>query len=310
MSDYDDTESVRTLDDLRAWSRTAPSLAVVGHPIAHSRSPRMHNAALAGLAATDAAFGDWRYYKFDIAPERLAEALPLFHAKGFVGLNLTIPHKTDVLPLLADVSSFVAKAGAANTLIRTGAGYTGANTDGLGLVAACRSRPGVSFLNRHVVLLGAGGAARAIGATVSDLEGCATLTVVNRTRSNAEALIRTLAGRDATMPLATTFRAITPEEATALPDRAIVINATSIGMKPDDPSPVPKHLFRAGMAVYDTVYGAHETALVREARAAGLPAENGLGMLVRQGALALGLWTGRDVPVDVMWAAVGGTGAI
>lgn len=302
-----DTNRVYTLDDLRRWDRDTLSYAVIGHPIAHSRSPLMHNAALAKLAETDPRLVDRAYFKFDIEPERLAEALPLFHSHKFAGLNLTIPHKVDAVALVSGLSAQGAAAGAVNTLVRGDEGYYGHNTDGHGFARACEVRLGVKLHGAHVVLLGAGGAARAVAAAALEA-GCASLLVVNRDPVRLRGLLDTLAPLDKSGcgPAGVAPDAI-PE---SLPANALVVNCTSLGLKPDDISPLPARLLRPGMAVYDTVYGAHTTTLVREARAAGVPAENGLSMLCWQGALALELWTRNRVPVASMWAAIGGTGPI
>lgn len=302
-----DPERVLTLDDLRHWKRTAPSLAVIGHPIAHSRSPAMHNAALAAISADRPQFADWVYFKFDLAPEELAEALPLFHKHRFVGLNLTLPHKVDAVDLVSGISSQGRAAGAVNTLHRQDAGYYGHNTDGSGFARACEIRLGKKLRGADIVLLGAGGAARAVGAAVLEA-GCRSLLVVNRDPERLTGLLSCLAPLDAS---GVRLIGIPPSGLSGrVPSSALIVNATSLGLKEFDASPFPAEFFRPGMAVYDTVYGKHETALVREARASGLKSENGLSMLCWQGALALELWTRTGVPVASMWSAVGGSGNI
>ncbi|MGN0834548.1 MAG: transposase [Candidatus Spyradosoma sp.] len=192
-----DAEKVFTLADLRAWTRREPSFAVLGRPIAHSLSPKMHNAALAAAARERSApeLAARRYFRFEIAPEELGEALPLFFEKNFLGLNLTIPHKVEALPLLKKISPEAAGIGAANTLARDDAlgGWRGENTDGRGFALAAEMSLGVKLAGTRVVLLGAGGAARAIAATAL-ARGCVELVVVNRSRDRAEALARALSG--------------------------------------------------------------------------------------------------------------------
>lgn len=304
MSTPSDPGRVLTIDDLRSWERVGPSLAVIGHPIAHSRSPLMHNAALREMAATDPRFAEWTYFKFDVPPERLAEALPLFHQKGFVGLNLTIPHKVDAVALVDSLSAQGRAAGAVNTLVARDAGWLGHNTDGAGFARACETRLGVKLAGADVVLLGAGGAARAVAAAALDAR-CRSLVVVNRDAARLEGLLETL------RPLAApgVLSGVSPA-GVAIPAGALVVNGTSLGLKADDASPLSSGLLRPGMRVYDTVYGAHETALAREAREAGVPVETGLSMLCWQGALALELWTKAAVPVGAMWRAIGGQGNI
>jgi shikimate dehydrogenase len=313
-----DREKIFTLDDLRQWSRPGVSLAVLGSPIAHSRSPRMHNAALAELVAQGAAeLADWRYYKFEVPPERLEEALPLFFERGFKGLNLTLPHKVLALPLLARLEESGAAAGAVNTLVAGPGGYTGHNTDGAGFARALREGLGVGLAGAVVVLLGAGGAARAIAATALR-EGCRELWIGNRDAGRlaalAECLRKSSPGADERLhffrlgnagAVADAGAGTTALPGTALPREAVVINATSLGLKPGDPSPMPAGLHWQGQrAAVDIVYGTGETAFLRDARAAGVPAQDGSQMLCHQGALAFELWTGRTAPVGVMLRAL------
>jgi shikimate dehydrogenase len=307
-------ESVFTFDDLAAWSRPGPSLAVVGHPIKHSISPDMHNAALAVLARSDRRFEDWRYFRFDLPPERLAAALPLFHAKGFHGLNLTVPHKVIAFnelnlaaatpqPGAAAPAHAVERAaqaiGAVNTLLRTPSGWHGHNTDGYGLATAVKETLGRSLARAPVLLLGAGGAAR--GAAVECLlHGCASLWIANRTRLNLDALLIDLAPLAGKIPLHGFDPHLPPGD---LPAEAIVINATSAGMKPSDPLPVAWEKIPRAAGVYDMIYNPAETRLLAHARAQAIPAANGLSMLIHQGAKALEIWTGAAVPVDAMRTA-------
>lgn len=300
-------EKTCTLDDLRAWTRTAPSFAVLGKPIAHSLSPKMHNAALAVAARERRApeLAARRYFRFEIAAEHLGEALPLLFEKNFLGVNLTIPHKVAVLPLLKEISSEAAHIGAANTLVRDDArgGWRGENTDGRGFARAAEMRLGVRLAGTRVVLLGAGGAARAIAATTL-AQGCAELLVVNRSRERAEALVAAVATENNPAKISV----LAPNEIRSFDDakKTLVVNATPLGLHPGDPSPFPPELFREGVAAYDTTYGAHVPALVVAARAHGVPADDGRAMLAWQGALAFELW--NHVPADevfpVMFASL------
>ncbi|MGF0069157.1 shikimate dehydrogenase family protein [Candidatus Spyradosoma sp. SGI.093] len=333
-------EKVFTLADLRAWTRAEPSFAVLGKPIAHSLSPKMHDAALDAAARERSApeLAARRYFRFEIAPEELGEALPLFFAKNFLGLNLTIPHKVAALPLLKKISPEAEIIGAANTLARDDAlsGWRGENTDGRGFARAAEMSLGVKLAGTRVVLLGAGGAARAIAATAL-AQGCASLTIVNRSRDRAEALARALSGNSGEATFQSLYenpykeislkRIPTSDKNVASPKsgfpkisvlspdeirdfrgegKTLVVNATPLGLKPGDPSPFPLKLFRDGFAAYDTTYGAHVPALVAAARERGVPAADGRAMLAWQGALAFELWNG--VPAadafPVMFAAI------
>jgi shikimate dehydrogenase len=292
------------LPDLDSWPHGGTSLAVLGHPIAHSLSPEMHNAALAELARGDAAFQDWKYHRFDIPPDMLPVALAAFHARKFRGLNLTVPHKVIAFEAINEVDAAAKPVGAVNTLLRTAGGWHGFNTDGYGLSEGIRESLGQGLGGRDIILLGAGGAAR--GAAVECLaRGCASLAIGNRTPQNLEALlarIRPLAGGIA-------LRGFSPiDPPSDLPAGALVINATSAGLKPGDPAPVDLGRLRRPAGVYDMIYNPPETGLLAQARALGIPAANGLGMLVHQGAKALEIWTGAAASktAPVMRAAVSG----
>lgn len=281
-------DPVLTLADLAGWSRPGVALAVLGHPIRHSLSPAMHNAALARLAAADPRYADWRYFRFEVPPEDLPRALGLLRAARFHGVNLTVPHKILALEHVAEIDPGARAAGAVNTLRLGPAGWHGFNTDGYGLATAVREDLGRDLAGAPVVLLGAGGAAR--GAAVECLRrGCTALAVANRSPDRLEALlaiVRPLAG-------AIPVRGFAPGAIPAdLPAGAIVINATSAGLRAGDPPPLDLAALPRPAAVFDMIYNPPETPLLRAAAALGLPRAPGLGMLVHQGAKALELWTG------------------
>ena len=292
-------EPTFTLDDLAGWSHEGTALAVLGHPIRHSVSPAMHNAALAAMARAEKGYTAWKYFRFDVPPELLAEALPRFHAAGFHGLNLTVPHKILAFDLIQEIDADAVAIGAVNTLRRTVDGWRGYNTDGYGLATALRTDLAVDFAGADIVLLGAGGAAR--GAAVECLRRkCASLWMANRTRANLDALIATLRPLAGATALRALDLAVLPD---GLPMGAVVINATSAGLKAGEPAPMDLHRLPPGAKVYDMVYNPPQTALLRAATALGLPHANGLAMLVHQGARSLEIWTGATVPVAVMQAA-------
>lgn len=297
----DDAARTYTLDDLANWLRPGVSLAVLGHPIKHSISPAMHNAALAEMAGTDVRFADWRYFRFEVPPEDLPRALDLLHAKKFRGVNLTIPHKILAIasPRVVAIDPEARPVGAINTLRWREDGWEGFNTDGHGLNEGLREDLATSLHGSHVVLLGAGGAAR--GASVECLQrGAASLWIGNRTRENLDALRDLLAPLAGTIPVHG-FDPRTPPP--ALPAGSVLINATSAGLKAADPLPVDLALLPSLRAVYDMIYNPAETALLAAARARGIPTANGLSMLVHQGARALEIWTGSPVPVSAMQKA-------
>ncbi|KXU35935.1 shikimate dehydrogenase [Cephaloticoccus primus] len=297
MNDFRDTNRVLTLADLETGKGefSPNSLAVLGHPIAHSLSPRMHNGALAALARSGAVspkavhIGDWRYHAFDIAPEDLARALRLLHARGFRGLNLTVPHKVLALREVAEIDPPARAVGAVNTLLRTEAGWRGFNTDGYGLAAAVREALGLDLGAQPVLLLGAGGAAR--GAAVECLQrGCPALWIANRSQENLETLL------DALRPLAgqADLHGFAPANAIPphFPEGALVINATALGLHEGDAAPINLKTLPRPISVYDMIYNPPETPLLRTARELGAPTANGAAMLVHQGAKALEIWSG------------------
>jgi shikimate dehydrogenase len=275
-------DPVLTLADLENWSRESPSLAVLGHPIRHSLSPQMHNAALAAMARADPHFAGWRYFRFEVRPEDLPRALELLHSKRFRGINLTVPHKVIAFDLVAKVDAAARPAGAVNTLLWSEEGWHGFNTDGYGLTTALRETLGADMARSSVVLLGAGGAAR--GAAVECLaRGCDGLWIINRTKKNLDALIdvlRSLAGK---IPLSG-----------SLPRTAgfILINATTSGLRTGDAPPVDLAALPRPACVYDMIYNPPRTPLLAQAEALGLPCANGLSMLAHQGAKSLEIWTG------------------
>ena len=290
---------VLTFADLDCWSSSAISLAVIGQPVAHSLSPAMHNAALAEMAKTNPAFGDWRYFKFEIAPDELTGALAAFREARFLGLNLTIPHKALVVPHLDSHDSFVDASGAANTLKLTGAGWHGSNTDGYGLATALQEDLKIKLRGTPVILLGTGGAARAAAAECLR-QACASLWIGYRTPASLAALRSSLRARPAATVIGDFELAHPPAD---LPSGALVINATSLGLRPEDPGPVDLKKIPAPAGVFDMIYRPPETALLRQAAALGIPHANGLSMLVHQGAKSLEIWSGATVPVAVMQAA-------
>lgn len=282
------TDPVLTLADLAAWSRVGTSLAVLGHPIKHSISPPMHNAALAELAAREPQFADWKYVRFEVHPDDLPRALELLHAKKFRGVNLTVPHKVIAFDRVAKIDAAARPIGAVNTLRWSAEGWHGFNTDGYGLATAVRETLGRELGGAHIILLGAGGAAR--GAAVECLQRrCASLWIANRTRENLDALLATVAPLASGTPLHGFAPSTPPQD---IPAGAIVINATSAGLRDSDPLPIDLAALPRPAAVFDMIYNPPETALLRRAAELGFPRANGLSMLVHQGAKALEIWSG------------------
>jgi len=304
-------KDVYTLDDLRDWQAATAEvplplrLAVIGDPVAHSRSPGMHNAALEALGIPA------RYTRLHIRPDELDETLRLLPRAGFIGINVTLPHKAALLPKLTHVDEAAQRIGAVNTVIVGEAGTLhGFNTDGPGFVRAVRADFGVDVRDLRVMVLGAGGGAgRAISVQCA-MEGCERLVLVNRTLEKASALASEL------QPLMASSRLLGPVarlEACAWENGALsrqlenidlIVNASSVGMKFGDPSPVPAHLLRPAHLVYDSIYTTTRTPLMRAALEAGARTANGLSMLLHQGALSFEIWFQQTAPLEVMRAAL------
>ncbi|MBT4222911.1 MAG: shikimate dehydrogenase [Opitutae bacterium] len=286
---------VYQLEELESWNFTGPSLAVLGHPIAHSLSPVIHNAALKRMGDR---FSNWRYYAFDVPVERLDEGLSLFHDKGFLGLNLTIPHKVEVLDLIPDVDPVARRMGAVNTLMLGQDGYLGRNTDGFGIQNALKKELGVDLSGADVIILGAGGASRATVVQCLDA-GCRKVWIGNRSMDRLQELVAAVGGANSRLA---TFSLTTPPD--ELPESALLINATSLGLQLEDPAPADLSAFPSDIKVYDMIYNPPETALLSEAHKLGLSMANGLSMLVYQAAQSLHYWTDAEIPVESMFEAL------
>lgn len=272
----------------------AKRLAVIGHPIAHSRSPAMQNAALKELAKQGLE-GDWIYENpIDVTPERFEAKVRDMAAAGFVGANVTIPHKEAALRLADEASPAAEAIGAANTLSFSDGEIAAENTDAPGLLAALRAQA-VAPAGVRALVLGAGGAARA--AICALARSGAVVYVWNRNPARAATAYDELGGY---IELGGA-----PVESPRQEDYGIIVNATSVGLRGEDPSehlPLdPSKL--GGHVVVDLVYGDHPTKLVEAAQAAGARTVDGIEVLVQQGACSLEIWTGRPAPLEAMRAA-------
>ena len=270
-------------------------LGIIGHPVRNSLSPRMHNAAFAA-ERTDPNEMDYVYVAMDVAPARLPIATEGLKALGFVGFNVTMPHKEAVLPFMDELEEGARLAGAVNTVVAEDGKLRGLNTDGSGFVEACRE-VGVSFVGRQVLILGAGGAAAAIAVAVLR-EAVSQLYIVNRTLGRAEQLRAKLSGvAHGAEVLVVPFDEV--REAAA--EAEVMINTTYLGMKEEDPLPLPPEVLTAERVVCDAVYLAgRETTLIRCAREAGACTVPGRRMLLYQGIQAQRVWTGREPNLEAM----------
>ena len=294
------TSEVYTIEDLKAWDRPGTWLAVLGKPIHHSLSPAMHQAALRHMAQEHPEFNDWTYTRFEIAVENLAEALALLHQHRFLGVNLTIPHKVEALKAVTEREESVDHMGAINTLSWQPNGYRGYNTDGFGMERAIALNLGVRLDEKPVIILGAGGAARA--AAVQCLErGCSELWVGNRTQGRLEALVDDMAPLYPNAEIRGFRFGFVPQ---SLPKGALIIQATASGLKEGDELPLSFECFDESAVLFDMIYNPSVTISMQAAQAVGMRVANGLDMLVYQGARALEIWTQFDVPAAVMRTAL------
>jgi shikimate dehydrogenase len=266
--------------------------ALIGDPIEHTMSPAMHNAAFNELGL------DYVYLAFRVRQEGLGEAVAGLRALNVRGFNVTIPHKVNVIPLLDGLEPVAEKIGAVNTVVNDGGRLLGSNTDAAGFLRAALEA-GIAPKDAKVVVLGAGGASRAVSYVLA--EQGADLTILNRLQEldwaeDIARLIEDVLGRR--------VRVLELRDellAGALAGADVLVNATSVGMSPGgDASLVPARLLRGDMTVFDVVYNPIETRLLKEAAAAGARTVSGIDMLAWQGALAFEAWTGREAQVGLM----------
>lgn len=268
-------------------------LAVLGHPIGHTLSPIMHNASIRalGLAA------EYDYGKLDVPPEQLLERLAQLPGEGYAGVNLTIPLKEIAFKGLKTLADSARILGAVNTVEFSADGPVGHNTDGFGFLKALDEAFGQAVQGDSVFVLGCGGAGRAV-ALMAALNGAGSLTLadVDPVRvANLKAEIHR------TAPQVEIAQAMGKEAQTATCREAgLVIQASPVGMKKEDPSLLPPEAFRAGQRAFDLIYMYPETAFMRTAKAAGAQTANGLGMLLHQGAKAFSIWTGIEPDTGAM----------
>ena len=268
-------------------------LALIGHPVGHSLSPAMHNAAFVADGL------DFVYVCLDVDPDALPAAVRGLEALKLRGFNVTMPHKRAMVPLVDELDEEARISGAVNTVVIGDSGLRGFNTDGGGMVMACQEA-GIELSGRSVLLLGAGGTAAAI-AVAFGKAGVGELHIANRNVERAAHL------RDKLQATGIKGLAIHPFDTIeeTVPDAKIVINATPLGMKGDDLMPVPPDYVQEGRTFCDVVYRpGTQTPLVQLARKRNVPVVAGDRMLLYQGVLAQKLWTGREPNIKAMDRAI------
>lgn len=267
-------------------------LAVIGDPVAHSLSPAMHNLALRELGL------NFRYLALHVVPERLEEAARGFAAMGMAGFSATIPHKERLIPLMDRLDPLAAAIGAVNTVVIDASGkMVGYNTDGYGFLTSLAQLGLAELRGRRVVVVGAGGAARAVVASLLN-QGVGELTLVNRTPRRAELLLEQFAPL---APPATPLQVV-PLEGEHIPLEGcdLLVNTSSLGLHGETIPQLEVNRLPAGAVVQEIVYGPRPTPLVTAATRRGLTAGDGLAMLVHQGAMAFQLWTGQAMPTELV----------
>lgn len=273
-------------------------LGIIGDPIEHSLSPVMHQSAL------EAQQLDYIYLPFRITSERLRDALDGFKSLGFVGLNVTLPHKVDVISYLDKLSQEAELVGAVNTLHLENDRWVGYNTDGLGFFRSLQEDGGVNPVGSRILIIGAGGAARAVAIQLG-LTQAQEVIIANRDPQKAERLARELQGK---LPHVS-YQAMDLHPTTvaaAMQKVEIIVNATPIGMEgyPESSLPVQQDWFDPRHRVVDLIYRPLETPLLKLAKSAGAYTVSGLGMLLYQGVESYRIWTKIDPPVEVMREAL------
>jgi shikimate dehydrogenase len=294
-------KDVYTLADLDRESELNPEgspparLAVIGHPVAHSKSPQLHQPALDALGL------DCRYIRLDLEPGTLPEAFQRMRERNFLGANVTVPHKFEALSTCTSLDPAAEAIGAVNTVLFQDEETVGFNTDGPGFVRAIREEFSVDIADLRILIVGAGGGAGQALATQCALEGCQQLVLVNRSLEKLDPLMERL------RPYFSSDRLEGPGErlqSLALDSPhlcefashcELIVQTTSLGLKVSDPSPLPTKCLQPHHLVYDTIYEPARTSLLRTAQSNGARIANGLSLLKHQGALSFEYWfPGKD----------------
>lgn len=274
--------------------------ALFGHPVKHSFSPVMHNTAFTYLGL------NYVYTAFDVLPANLEAAVKAIKVLNLAGVNLTIPHKEKALSFLDCLDQTAELTGAVNTVVNREGELAGYNTDGPGFIRSLKEDCSFNAENKAVLLVGAGGAARAVGMQLA-LAGASVIGILNRSSERATSLARSIQNSTGTQTVVLPW----PGEERPDGDRELahffenaelVVNCTPVGMHgmPGQLPPLPYHLARPGQVACDLVYNPPETPFMEKFRQRGCTTASGMGMLLHQGALAFELWTGQRAPLDVM----------
>jgi shikimate dehydrogenase len=269
-------------------------VGLFGYPVSHTLSPAMHNAAFAALHLP------YVYLPFSVEPNQLQTAVNGIRALGLRGVNVTIPHKESVIPWLDCITPEAQLVGAVNTIVNNEGVLTGHNTDCAGFIRALEESHEAGLRERNVLILGTGGAARAVAVSLA-LQGTGRIVVAGRTLHKAQKLTDVISTKICDQ-CASVIDINSSLFAREINNADVIINATPLGMSPhhDIPPFIDLSLCNQGAVICDLVYNPMETALLKRARQLGLGTISGIGMLVWQGALAFELWTGQKPPIELM----------
>ncbi|MBC7112466.1 MAG: shikimate dehydrogenase [Candidatus Methanomethyliales bacterium] len=266
---------------------------LIGDPVEHSRSPAMFTAAFSELGE------DCAYLAFRVKREDLKTTVDGLRAIGFLGCNVTMPHKTEIIKYLDELEGTAELVGSVNTILNNGGRLVGYNTDGKGVIGALEYC-GVEISGKSVIIVGYGGAARGVAFELASTNKPSKILIAGRDPSKSKSLADLLRG-------GAYAEGLSLVDLSGIRKVDLIINATPLGMRPRiDESPVPDHLLDVGVIVMDLVYDPIETKLLRLAKAKGCKVIDGLEPLVHQGAIAFTLWTGRTAPLETMRRAVRG----
>jgi len=291
------TKEVFTPDSLPPLTAGRSRYGVLGFPIAHSLSPFLHQAGFQALGL------EAEYLRIEVSAQDLGSAIPRLIQGGFQGWNCTLPHKNSMFSLVDQVDATASEAKSVNTVRLEGGKLHGFSTDALGWRAAIDETWKIDLGKSRILILGCGGVGQTLARYLAK-SGCRSLVLVNRDAARAQTLAQELkpvvAGR---FPLES-MAWQSGDLDRALRETDLLIQATSLGLKTDDPLPIDPSRLPKGLKIYDTVYRKEFTPLVQAARQLGYQAQDGLGMLLHQGAFSFTIWTGQQAPVEIMRQAL------
>jgi len=271
-------------------------VGLLGYPLGHSLSPVMHNSAFKYCGLKNV------YVPVEVKPEDLGIIVKAIGNMNFIGFNVTVPHKVEIIKYLDELDELAKIIGAVNTVVVKDGRMKGYNTDGVGFLKSFQENTDESVEGKKVFILGAGGASRAVSMTLA-MNKAQKIYICNRTYEKAESLCEDINAKIGNVSLAVPMEYEHMKK--AIEDCDVLINTTTVGMYPDgDVSPLDKKLINDSLIVCDIVYNPRKTKLIEEAEKLGCKIVPGLPMLVYQGAESFRLWTGIEAPVDVMFEAV------